>query len=74
MTEFVSIPAIMFIVMVGFIIFLLAFNFYLFYKWDKSIQELDRLQKNYDIAKEMIMELNKDMECFKIKGWHTVQT
>ena len=48
MTEFVSIPAIMFIVMVGFIIFLLAINFYLFYKWDKSIKELDRLQKNYD--------------------------
>jgi len=48
MTEFVSIPAIMFIVMVGFIIFLLAFNFYLFYKWDKSIQESDRLKKNYN--------------------------
>ena len=42
MTEFVSIPAIMFIVMVGFIIFLLAFNFYLFYKWDKTIQQLDK--------------------------------
>ena len=41
MTEFVSIPAIMFIVMVGFIIFLLAFNFYLFYKWDITIEELD---------------------------------
>ena len=45
MTEFVSIPAIMFIVMVGFIIFLLAFNFYLFYKWDKTIQELDEIKK-----------------------------
>ena len=53
MTEFVSIPAIMFIVMVGFIIFLLAFNFYIFYKWDKSIEELNRLEKNYarDIEK-----------------------
>ena len=41
MYEFVSIPAIMFIVMVGFIIFLIAFNFFLFYKWGKSLEELD---------------------------------
>ena len=68
MTEFVSIPAIMFIVMVGFIIFLLAFNFYLFYKWDKSIQELDRLQKNYD---NDVVEAIKHS---KIKGWYTTQT
>ena len=45
MTEFVSIPAIMFIVMVGFIIFLLVFNFYLFYKWDITIQELEEIKK-----------------------------
>jgi len=68
MTEFVSIPAIMFIVMVGFIIFLLAFNFYLFYKWDKSIQELDRLQKNYD------NDVVEAIEHSQIKGWYTTQT
>jgi len=45
MTEFVTIPAIMFIVMVGFIIFLIAFNFYLFYKWGKSLEELDYIEK-----------------------------
>ena len=54
MTEFVSIPAIMFIVMVGFIIVLLAFNAYFIHKWDITIQELDRLQKNYDKAEEFI--------------------
>ena len=48
MTEFVSIPASMFWVMVGLIVFLLSFNFYLFYKWDKSIKESDRLKKNYN--------------------------
>ena len=45
MTTFVTIPAIMFIVMVGFIIFLIAFNFYLFYKWGKSLEELDYIEK-----------------------------
>jgi Tfp pilus assembly protein PilO len=45
MNEFVTIPAIMFIVMVGFIIFLIAFNFYLFYKWGKSLEELDYIEK-----------------------------
>mgnify|MGYP003111324088 FL=1 len=45
MYEFVSIPAIMFIIMVGFIIFLIAFNFYLFYKWGKSLEELDYIEK-----------------------------
>ena len=48
MTSFVSIPAIMFIVMVGFIIFLLAFNFYLFYKWDIAIQEVEKLKKDVE--------------------------
>ena len=48
MTEFVSIPASMFWVMVGFIVFLVAFNAYLFHKWDKSIKESDRLKKNYN--------------------------
>jgi Tfp pilus assembly protein PilO len=67
MTSFVSIPAIMFIVMVGFIIFLLAFNFYLFYKWDKSIQELDRLQKNYN------NEVERAIKHSQIKGWYTTQ-
>jgi len=54
MTEFVSIPASMFWVMVGFIIVLLAFNAYFIHKWDIAIQELDRLQKNYDKAEEFI--------------------
>ena len=54
MTEFVSIPASMFLVMVGFIILLLAFNAYFIHKWDITIQELDRLQKNYDKAEEFI--------------------
>ena len=54
MTEFVSIPASMFCVMVGFIIVLLAFNAYFIHKWDITIQELDRLQKNYDKAEEFI--------------------
>ena len=54
MTEFVSIPASMFWVMVGFIIVLLAFNAYFIHKWDFTIQELDRLQKNYDKAEEFI--------------------
>ena len=57
MTEFVSIPAIMFIVMVGFIIFLLAFNFYLFYKWDKTIQELDECMNIVTEGKELIEEV-----------------
>ena len=57
MTEFVSIPAIMFIVMVGFIIFLLAFNFYLFYKWDKTIQELDECMNIATEGKELIEEV-----------------
>ena len=54
MTEFVSIPASMFLVMVGFIILLLAFNAYFIHKWDINIQELDRLQKNYNKAEEFI--------------------
>ena len=54
MTEFVSIPASTFWVMVGFIIVLLAFNAYFIHKWDITIQELDRLQKNYDKAEEFI--------------------
>ena len=57
MTEFVSIPAIMFIVMVGFIIFLLVFNFYLFYKWDKTIQELDECMNIVTEGKELIEEV-----------------
>ena len=52
MTSFVSIPAIMFIVMVGFIIFLLAFNFYLFYKWDIAIQEIEKLEKDVEDGDE----------------------
>ena len=48
MYEFVSIPAIMFLVMVGFIIFLIAFNFYLFYKWGKSLEELDYMEKLFN--------------------------
>ena len=48
MYEFVSIPAMMFIVMVGCIIFLIAFNFYLFYKWGKSLEELDYMEKLFN--------------------------
>tara|TARA_R100001594_G_scaffold3788_8_gene13992 strand:- start:20 stop:214 length:195 start_codon:yes stop_codon:yes gene_type:complete len=48
MTEFVSIPASMFWVMVGFIVVLLAFNAYFIHKWDIAIQELERLEKNYN--------------------------
>ena len=57
MTSFVSIPAIMFIVMVGFIIFLLAFNFYLFYKWDKTIKELDNCKAVATEGKELMEEV-----------------
>ena len=46
MTEFVSIPASMFWVMVGLIVFLLSFNFYLFYKWDKSIKKVESLKEH----------------------------
>ena len=59
MTEFVSIPASMFWVMVGFIIVLLAFNAYFIHKWDITIKELDRLQKNYD----------RDTEYFRNEGY-----
>ena len=59
MTEFVSIPASMFWVMVGFIIVLLAFNAYFIHKWDIAIQELDKLQKNYD----------RDTEYFRNEGY-----
>ena len=45
MNEFVSIPASMFLVMVGFIIVLLAFNAYFIHKWDVAIQELERLER-----------------------------
>lgn len=59
MTTFVSIPAIMFIIMVGFIIFLIAFNFYLFYNWGKSLEELDYIEKV--LKKTSLKEyLNKD--------------
>ncbi len=59
MTEFVSIPASMFWVMVGFIIVLLAFNVYFMHKWDITIKELDKLQKNYD----------RDTEYFRNEGY-----
>ena len=45
MTEFVSIPASMFWVMVGFIVVLLAFNAYFIHKWDMTIQELEEIKK-----------------------------
>jgi len=51
MTEFVTIPAIMFIVMVGFIIFLIAFNFYLFYKWGKSLEEIEQFDDTVSFFK-----------------------
>ena len=59
MTEFVSIPASMFWAMVGFIIVLLAFNVYFMHKWDITIKELDKLQKNYD----------RDTEYFRNEGY-----
>ena len=56
MTTFVTIPAIMFIVMVGFIIFLIAFNFYLFYKWGKSIEKEDRLKDIIDENEKVFLD------------------
>ena len=66
MYEFVSIPAIMFIVMVGFIIFLIAFNFYLFYKWGKSLEELDYMEKLFNKT-SLNDYLNRDEWRYKIK-------
>ncbi len=58
MTTFVTIPAIMFIVMVGFIIFLIAFNFYLFYKWGKSLEELDYIEKENNYKEKQYVSSN----------------
>ena len=58
MYEFVSIPAIMFLVMVGFIIFLIAFNFYLFYKWGKSLEELDYIEKENNYKEKQYVSSN----------------
>ena len=56
MYQFVSIPAIMFIIMVGFIIFLIAFNFYLFYKWGKSLEEENRLKDIIDENEKVFLD------------------
>ena len=66
MYELVSIPAIMFLVMVGFIIFLIAFNFYLFYKWGKSLEELDYMEKLFNKT-SLNDYLNGDEWRYKIK-------
>ena len=58
MTTFVTIPAIMFIVMVGFIIFLIAFNFYLFYKWGQSLEELDYIEKENNYKEKQYVSSN----------------
>ena len=58
MTTFVTIPAIMFIVMVGFIIILIAFNFYLFYKWGKSLEELDYIEKENNYKEKQYVSSN----------------
>ena len=58
MTEFVSIPASMFWVMVGFIVVLLAFNAYFIHKWDISIQESDRLKNIIDENEKQFLEEN----------------
>ena len=55
MTEFVSIPASMFWVMVGFIIVLLAFNAYFIHKWDMTIQELDSANEELECIKKEII-------------------
>ena len=53
MIEFVSIPASMFWVMVGFIVFLVAFNAYLFHKWDMIIKELDSANEELEWMKDV---------------------
>ena len=59
MTEFVSIPASIFWVTVGFIIVLLAFNAYFIHKWDIAIQEIEKLEKDVEDADETWHRMNE---------------